>query len=282
MTEKRTRSFLKWAGGKYGSLGFILPTFPTATRLIEPFSGSGVVFMNTDYSDYVLADTNPDLIALYQYIQCEGASFIDDCEQLFCQENNCKEEYEGLRNLFNSSADQRVRSALFLYLNRHGFNGLCRYNRQGGYNVPFGFYKKAPYFPRNELLSFHQKSQNATLIHGDFRTTFDMAMPGDVIYCDPPYAPVSKKSIFTSYTGTVFEKDDHVDLTEYAINAAKRDIPVIISNHDTDFTRNLYRHAEIASFSVRRSISCNGKNRAPAQELLAIFNSSSITKMEAL
>jgi DNA adenine methylase len=164
-------------------------------HVIEPFMGSGVVFMNTNYSSYVLADTQPDLVSLLQIIQDEGVFFIDYCEELFCQENNTEEQYYRLRGLFNECTDKRLKAALFLYLNRHGYNGLCRFNSTGRYNVPFGDFKR-PYFPRKELLLFHQKSQSVSVAQSDFRKTFAMAKPGDVIYCDPPYAPIITRQCF--------------------------------------------------------------------------------------
>ena len=159
---------------------------------------------------------------------------------------------------------------MFLYLNRHGYNGLCRYNQKGIYNVPFGRYKK-PYFPHAEMLCFHQKSQNTTFLHGDFRHTFSKAKPGDLIYCDPPYAPLQQISNFSSYTNKKFGEQEQIDLAELAIHAVSRGITVVISNHDTAFTRHHYRFSEIKSFPVRRSISCNPENRIAVQELLAIF-----------
>ena len=267
---EKIRPFLKWAGGKYRCLDQVLGALPKASRLIEPFAGSGVVFLNASYSRYLLAEANADLVALYTQVQQQGDSFIDFCEQLFCPTNNCPEQYYILRTQFNQCTEQKQRAALFLYLNRHGYNGLCRYNLRGGYNVPFGRYKK-PYFPRKELQAFHKKSQLATLVHADFRITFASAKPGDVIYCDPPYAPLSQCSNFSSYTSKKFGEEEQISLATCAIDAAERGIVVVISNHDTAFTRHHYRNSEIQSFAVRRSISCNTSQRQNVNELIAIF-----------
>jgi len=266
----KKRPFLKWAGGKYRCLEYILPCFPKGKRLIEPFAGSGVIFLNAHYEQYTLADTNHDLIDLYQCIQKEGCSFIDYCEQLFTLKNNSNERYYQLRTHFNQCTESRQRAALFLYLNRHGYNGLCRYNLKGKYNVPFGRYKK-PYFPRKEMLNFHLKSQIATVVCADFHESFINAEIGDVIYCDPPYVPLNQSSNFSAYTHQKFGEKEQITLAKLAIDTSKRGIPVVISNHDTPFTRFYYQSSEIKSFSVRRSISCNGKKRHFIQELLAIF-----------
>lgn len=269
--KKKEKPFLKWAGGKYRCLQHILSSFPKANRLIEPFVGSGVIFMNTDYRQYFLADTNADLISLFQQVQTEGESFIRACETFFSVENNQSERYYAHRALFNQTNDVHLRAYLFLYLNRHGYNGLCRYNQQGQYNVPFGRYKK-PYFPHKELCQFHEKSQKSTVFkQADFHETFAQAKPGDLIYCDPPYAPLDQISNFSSYSQKKFGEKEQIELTQLAIETARRGIPVIISNHDTSFTRSQYEKANIHSFSVRRSISKNAHERKMIQELIAIF-----------
>ena len=238
--------------------------------MIEPFTGSAAIFINTDYPDYLLAEENKDLISLFQHLKIENESFIHWCKTFFCPENNCSIRYYELRDQFNQCTDTRERAALFLYLNRHGYNGLCRYNKQGIYNVPFGRYSK-PYFPEKEMRFFNIKSQQATFIQGDFRETFTHARVGDLIYCDPPYAPLVQISNFSSYTHRKFGADEQIILADLARESAARGITVIISNHDTKFTREQYYDADIKSFNVRRQISCNAGQRSPAKELLAIF-----------
>lgn len=270
----KIRPFLKWAGSKYNCLDEIISSLPQGRRLIEPFAGSGVVFMNTNYSSYLLAENNPDLIKIFTTLQKKGEQFIDYCEQYFSPAANCKEKYYEQRTQFNSLSQSQKRAALFLYLNRHGYNGLCRYNSQGIYNVPFGLYAK-PYFPRDEMRLFHQKSQNAQFIRNDFRKTFQLAEPGDVIYCDPPYIPLEAHTKPLPYTQKKFSNADQIELAKLAQETAARGIPVIISNHDTPITRQHYQKAEIKSFPVSRFINCNGQQRQPVRELVAVFNCSS-------
>lgn len=265
-----TRPFLKWAGSKYNCLAHILDSLPESRRLIEPFAGSGAVFINTNYPTYLIAEDNPDLIQLYQFLQSEGERFIDDCEPYFCDANNTQEQYYQLRQEFNQCESPRKRAMLFLYLNRHGYNGLCRYNQKGGFNVPFGRYKK-PTFPREGMRFFHLRSQRVEFKLCDFRESFALAKPGDVIYCDPPYVPLDQTSNFTAYTGKKFGEQEQIILAELSKEAAERGISVVISNHDTAFTRHHYNGAKIKSFPVQRRISCTLKNRHKVQELLAVF-----------
>lgn len=244
--------------------------FPVANRLIEPFTGSGAVFNNTNYPAYLLAEENRDLIVLFEYLKTEQELFIAYCKALFCPKNNTSERYYELREQFNQCIDPRERAALFLYLNRHGYNGLCRYNQQGGYNVPFGRYVKS-YFPEKEMRFFYTKSQRAAFIKADFRHTFTLAQPGDLIYCDPPYAPLEQDSNFTAYTHKQFGEQEQIILADLARKSAEKGITVIVSNHDTAFTREQYQGANITSFNVDRKISCHAGNRVPAKELLAVF-----------
>lgn len=266
----KTKPFLKWAGNKVHCLEFILKSLPAGKRLIEPFAGSGAVFINSNYPSYLLAERNRDLITLYESLRREGHSFIDFCEDYFIRANNSPEHYYRLREHFNQMQPCRERAAVFLYLNRHGYNGLCRFNLKGFYNVPFGRYRR-PYFPRQEMMLFHQRSQSVQFLHADFRETFALAEKGDIIYCDPPYVPLSASASFSSYIDKRFSERDQIELAELAMASAKKGVTVVISNHDTDFTRHHYRHSSMISFPVKRMISCKARQRLPVQELVAVF-----------
>lgn len=266
----KTKPFLKWAGSKYRCIDSILSSFPPGDRLVEPFTGSAAVFINSNYPRYLLGEQNKDLINLYEYLKKEGEIFINYCQQFFCVKNNAEDVFYQLRKEFNQCKRQRRRAALFLYLNRHGYNGLCRYNQQGIYNVPFGRYSK-PYFPAKEMFYFYQKCQQVTFLNHDFRHTFSLAQTGDIIYCDPPYVPLTSSANFSSYTNKKFTQQDQIDLAQLAQETAEKGITVIISNHDTLLTREFYQGSDILSFPVNRYISCNALNRKPVQELIAIF-----------
>lgn len=269
---KKQRAFLKWAGGKYGLVEDIQRHLPEARKLVEPFVGAGSVFLNTDYDQYLLADINPDLINLYNLLKSDPQTYIEEAKRLFTPEYNQKEVYLDVRAQFNKNDDVMFRSVAFLYMNRFGFNGLCRYNKKGGFNVPFGSYKK-PYFPEAELEFFSEKAKKATFVCEGYVDTFSRARKGCVVYCDPPYAPLSNTANFTSYTGNGFSLDDQAALADVAEKAAnERGIPVLISNHDTTLTRRLYHGAELNVVKVKRTISSNGAGRNKVDELLALFH----------
>lgn len=264
------KPFLKWAGGKYALRERIQAELPHAARLIEPFVGSGAMFLNTNYSSYLLADSNADLMHCYQWLMREGDRFIRYCQVLFTPFTNTEDAYYTLRTEFNAKIDERRDAALFLYLNRHGYNGLCRYNANGGYNVPFGRYQ-APYFPYKEMQDFYARGQHATIQHADFIATMDEAGRGDVVYCDPPYVPLTSTANFTSYQGTGFALCHQELLARKARELARRGVTVVVSNHDTLLTRRLYAGSHMVTFDVQRTISCNGAQRGKAPELLAVY-----------
>jgi DNA adenine methylase len=270
-TGNKNRPFLKWAGNKYRVLPHIESILPDGKRLIEPFAGSAAVFLNTNYSRYLISDNNCDLINLYNFLKNDGPEFIKKCRRMFTEKNNNEEKYYKFREEFNRTKNIQRKAILFLYFNRHGYNGLCRYNQKGGFNVPFGRYNK-PYFPEKEMLFFHKKARKAIFKHSDFSSIMDQARSGDVIYCDPPYVPLTKSANFTSYSTGGFNEKQQIQLADSAKKLSVKGISVLISNHNTSFTQKSYRSAlAIKQFSVRRFISCKGSQRNHAAELLALF-----------
>lgn len=266
----RTRPLLKWAGNKFRALEHIQPLLPQGKRLIEPFAGSAAVTLNTHYPRYALSDDNADLITLYKILKQDGEAFIEECRRLFRESNNRADAYYRLRDRFNASDDARERAALFVYLNRHGYNGLCRYNSKGGFNVPFGSYKQ-PKFPQEQMLAFAKKAARITLRHEDFRVAMARAKEGDVVYCDPPYVPLSSTANFINYSSGGFDLDVQRELAILAREVARRGATVLVSNHDTEDTKKFYVEARTTYFDVRRYISCNGKKRTHVREVLALY-----------
>jgi DNA adenine methylase len=272
--ERVKRPFLKWAGGKTNLVAAIRGAAPAhASRLIEPFVGSGALALNFGCPVNFLADANRDLIDVYSELKRGGARFIEDCTGLFTKKNNSAAAFYALREEFNATENRRRKAALFVYLNRHDYNGLCRYNASGRFNVPFGRYV-APRFPRAEMMQFHTLLQSCVLAHADFRTVLAQAGEGDFVYCDPPYSPASTTANFTAYAKAGFSPKDQCDLAMCCVAARRRGAVVVLSNHDTPETRNLYRDAdECRELLVARRISCNGAKRTKASELLVVYRS---------
>ncbi|ENV0109391.1 Dam family site-specific DNA-(adenine-N6)-methyltransferase, partial [Salmonella enterica] len=208
------RPFLKWAGGKYSLLPELDRLIPAGKRLIEPFVGGGSVFLNSDkHERFLLSDINADLINLYQMLAVVPDSVIAEAMKAFRHLNDV-ENYTVIREAFNAQKlNATERAAAFLYLNRHCFNGLMRYNLDGFFNVGWGKYK-APYFPEEEIRAFRLKSHACVFMTAGFERTLRLAGDGDVVYCDPPYEPMPGTAGFTSYASGGFSWDSQVALAE--------------------------------------------------------------------
>lgn len=266
---KRIFSPLKWAGSKGRIMPTLLQHLPTGKRLVEPFAGSCSVMLNTDYDEYLITDINDDLINFYEIAKRETSDLINVASSLFLTANS-DEQYYIFRKIFNArNRDDISRAAIFLYLNRHCFNGICRYNQQGQFNVPYGKYK-APYFPEAEIRFFAEKAKKATFLCCDFSETLEMATQGDVVYCDPPYIPTSTTADFTHYHIGGFNLDDQHQLAEMLAWVADRGCYVIASNSDTPIARELYSRFDIHSITAPRSASCKSDGRKAVGEIIAI------------
>ncbi|HDT1355086.1 DNA adenine methylase [Citrobacter freundii] len=274
------RSPIKWAGGKTRVMPQLLELLPKADCLIEPFVGSGTVFMNTDYRRYVLCDSNAALINFFNMLTRYPDELIKLARSFFL-DGNFSEDYYACRDGYNFISKNKLAglsrkmqwAAMFIYLNRHGYNGLYRVNQKGEFNVPFGKYAK-PYFPEKEMRLFAEKANDtkAIFLHSDFRHSIPDVMQlayDAVIYCDPPYIPVSDTSNFTAY-GKPFTLGDHRDLVATLINAHRQyGTRAVISNSDTPETHDIYSAFNLHAFSVRRSVS--SKSRDMAGEVIGVL-----------
>lgn len=266
------RPFLTWVGNKNKISAKIKEHLLYGKRYIEPFLGSGAIYLNVNYPSYLMNDSNQDLINVWTALQEHGDTFINDCSKLFVPENNVLEKYTELKEEFNTTTDSYRKSVIFMYLNKYCFNGLCRYNRQGLYNVAFGRYVK-PYFPESEMREAYKKVISTEFRCSDFRDIFYEIQEGDIVYCDPPYTPSSSTSYFKDYTKDGFTYKDHLDLTKLSKEASHKGAVVIISNHYTPLTEQMYVNAkaEIHSMDVSRIINCKVETIHKAKEIVAIF-----------
>ncbi|EPP3534635.1 DNA adenine methylase [Klebsiella variicola] len=269
------KSPIKWAGGKSRVMPQLLKHLPKADCLIEPFVGSGTVFMNTEYRRYVLCDSNLALINFFEMLTEHTEELIKSARMFFL-DGNFSEDYYACRDGFNFISKNRLMAsgtarkiqwaAMFLYLNKHGYNGLYRVNLKGEFNVPYGKYA-SPYFPEKEMRLFSEKANDTktAFIHCDFREYFYgvKRLPHDaVIYCDPPYVPTSKTANFTAY-GKPFTLDDHRALAAALLDAHRQHgHRAVISNSDTPETREIYSAFNLHAFSVRRSVSAKSRDMA--------------------
>ena len=262
------KPFLKYPGGKSRHMPKLKRYLRGEGRLIEPFMGSGAVFMGTSYQHYVCADINPDLIHLYRYVKARPDDFIRETRKLCQDKNNSEDAYYRLRNEFNASDDTDRRSQIFYYLNHAGFNGLIRYSKNG-FNVPYGRFKHIA-FKEKAIRTFSAKA-NATdvsFLCADFTQTMSLVGPNDDVYLDPPYTPLTKTSDFTAYSGKRFKSDDHDKLADLSKCAVRGGARVVLSDHDTPQCRARYQGSHFEVCQVARHISARGTSRKPVSEVL--------------
>ncbi|EEW1716295.1 Dam family site-specific DNA-(adenine-N6)-methyltransferase [Escherichia coli] len=266
------RSIFKWAGGKFGVLEQIFRYLPEGKRLIEPFVGGGAVFMNAGYQENLLNDVNADLINFYKTLQREAHSLITLAHRFF-QDYNTQEGYLAVRNAFNKQVyDDLHRAAAFLFLNRHCFNGLTRYNQAGEFNVGYGKYK-TPYFPLQEMEAFLGAEGRSEFVCGDFAAVIEAAGEGDVIFCDPPYEPLPNTEGFTNYSGHDFKFEEQKRLVSLLTDAHRRGAKVLITNSGAPNIRELYHDSgfRVEPLFARRSVSCKGDTRGVAHDVLGML-----------
>lgn len=258
-------TILKWAGNKTAIMSELKKHLPDGPRLVEPFAGSCAVMMATDYPYYLVADINPDLINLYQVIKEDVNSFIHLVERIFSKFTTA-EDYYKCRQFFNTVPLEPIeKAAYFLFLNRHCYRGLCRYNQRGLFNVPYGNYKK-PYLPVDEIRAFAEKAVRATFICASYDETLAMLQAGDVVYCDPPY-----DGTFSGYHTAGFSDDDQYDLASILVRRSSEGHPIIVSNSDTRLIRSFYRKFTLHRISTKRSIGVAAGEGKKADELIAVL-----------
>jgi DNA adenine methylase len=284
------RPFLKWAGGKRQLLPRLSLYYPASFGgYVEPFLGSGAVFFDLHRlgrlrGRVTLADGNPDLIGCYQMVRDHTAAVIAHLEELESEHRRRGSDcyYEVRDRRFNP---QRQRAgvyspelaAMFIYLNRTGFNGLFRLNRAGAFNVPAGRYVNPRICDAENLRAAAAALQmpRVTLSVAAFETTLARAEAGDFVYCDPPYAPLSRTSLFAHYTAGGFTLDDHRRLQEAVVQAAQRGAAIVLSNSSAPEIVALYGRAtagrarlRIERVPARRAINSRASQRGPIDELI--------------
>jgi DNA adenine methylase len=282
------KPFLKWVGGKTQILDKVLALFPThLTNYHEPFLGGGSVLLGllkdiqegrrTLSGTVYASDANLRLISLYKHIQSNPMSLIQKLRTfqtdfgsiqelsgnkapITLEEAKTSQEsyYYWIRNQFNSVADSTSldAAAMFVFLNKTGFKGVYRENKQGKYNVPFGHYKKVPVlFEEDNILAISQLIQRVVFTCQGFEDSLAKAIPGDFVYLDPPYAPEQATS-FTAYQGEGFSKETHETLFRLTKELTTKQIRILMSNSDVPLVKQAFPSPPftIHTITARRAI----------------------------
>jgi DNA adenine methylase len=269
------RPFLKWAGGKKSLLPEIIERLPpphSLRRYLEPFVGGGAVFFGlralAPHSAMRIADRNPALIGAYLALRDRLEEVLGALAR-HARRHGRAHYYRVRRQVPDDPAEQAAR---LLYLNRTCYNGLWRVNRRGEFNVPMGRYREPRILDEANLRRVGAALQGVEIRCQDFEPALADCGPGDAVYCDPPYDPLSLSSNFTAYTAGGFGPDEQRRLACLSARLAARGVEVVVSNSDTAFIRSLYENLTprptLDRVFVPRAINSKKDGRRPVVELL--------------
>ena len=273
MKEVALQPFTKWTGGKRQLLPVIRELMPKKyNRYFEPFVGGGALFFDLAPKDAVINDFNAELINCYQQIKDNPQELIEILK--VHQEYNSKEYYLDLRSV---DRDERIdmmsevqRAARILYMLRVDFNGLYRVNSKNQFNVPYGRYKNPKIVDENlvSAISTYLNNNQIEIKKGDFEKAVLDVQPGDFVYFDPPYIPLSETSAFTSYTHEGFSYDDQVRLRDTFKKLSDTGAYVMLSNSSSFLVEELYRDFNIHYVEATRTNGAKSSSRGKISEII--------------
>lgn len=262
------RPLLKWAGGKAQLLSELLPKLPKKYgRYIEPFFGGGALFFAVRPSQAIIADSNPELVNLYQSV----ALNVDKVITYLAKYRNSSEEFYKVRSQDWSKLPPEKAAARTIFLNKTCFNGLYRVNKSGHFNVPYGKYVNPRLLDEVGLRATSSLLQKAIIVCGDYKDVLrEHAQPGDFVFLDPPYLPISAYADFKRYTKEQFYEEDHIELGAEINRLHELGCHVILTNSNHPLVHELYKGFEKQVVSTKRHISCNGKGRTGEDIIVTI------------
>lgn len=257
------KSFLKLKDSNEGILDELIPLIESFKNeslkeqtLIEPFFGSGSVFLNIEkFNNFILNDINIDIFMLFNQIKNNPDLLIEDSKKFFSTEKNEKLYFDKMINLYNKNNNYYEICKIYLYLNRHGIK--IKSNIEDEYIWKFKNYK-TPYFPEKEihLMNNKLKKSNVQIFNHSFERIFDNLEYGDVVYCDPP--EINNLNEFTY--------EQHQNLTNLAISASLKGISIIISNNYNEISKELYK--DCSEYYIK---TLNKKLKNTKEEIIAIY-----------
>ncbi|MAQ13821.1 MAG: hypothetical protein CMN30_03390 [Sandaracinus sp.] len=270
-----TEPFVKWVGGKRRLLPQLEPLMPAGVerrRHVEPFVGGGAFFFARAPQNALLCDVNPSLVSTYEAVRDDVDAVIRALGAL--ARRHGKERYYAVRERYNAArtgerpASQSSTAAMFIYLNKTCFNGLHRVNRKGEFNVPMGRYKNPRILDVDRLRSASAALRSAEITCEGFEGLLRSAKPGDFVYLDPPYEPVSRTASFTNYAKDGFSQDDQRRLRDVYAALDRRGCKLMLSNSDVPFIRELYAEWKIDVVQAARAVNSDASARGKVAEVV--------------
>jgi DNA adenine methylase len=261
---------VKWVGGKGRILAQLLPLLPPGVermRHVEPFAGGAAMFFARRPERALLCDVNDALVNTYCTVRDRVDEVIERLEHHAARHDSA--HFYRVRERYNAGGHEAPeRAAMFIYLNKTCFNGLHRVNRRGEFNVPAGRYKNPRILDREALYAASAELRRAEIKREGFESLLKTVRPGDFVYLDPPYEPVSRTSSFTSYAQDGFSQDDQTRLRDVFAALTRRGARCMLSNSDVPFVRGLYREFRIDTVAAPRAVSCDANGRGPVSEVV--------------
>jgi DNA adenine methylase len=264
------RPVLKWAGGKRRlrfEIDKLLPPDYAGRNYHEPFFGGGALFFHLEPMGGSINDVNERLIRFYKVVRERPEELIEEVNRY----EYGKERYYELRTRFNEGKLEPVEeAAIFLYLNKTGYNGLYRVNSKNKFNVPFGRYKKPAIVHPDRIMRASELFSRFEIYCERFTYVKEVAKEGDLVYLDPPYLPKSDTADFTAYSKLGFGLDDHVMLRDLCLELDEDGVYFIQSNSFVEPIMDAYRGTEFKIHTVEASRAINRviTNRGRIPEVL--------------
>ena len=264
----QAKPILKWAGGKTQMLNDLLPKVPSSYgRYIEPFFGGGAMYFALQPENAIIADSNPELINMYRQV----AANVDEVIQYLKKYENTSEMFYTVREQEWTQLPKAEAAARTIFLNRTCFNGLYRVNKQGKFNVPYGKYANPKICDEDGLKAASEALKKAEILCGDYLLVLDhYAQPGDFVFLDPPYLPISEYADFKRYTKEQFYEEDHIELAKIIMRLQERGCHIILTNSNHPLVHELYAPFTIDVIQTKRHISCNGSTRKGEDVIVTI------------
>lgn len=263
------KPFLKWAGGKRQLLKDIRELYPeNIDTYYEPFLGGGAVFFDLKPQNYIISDSNPELINLYKMISSQPTKIISELKKMKYN----KEFFYKIREQNFDKISKIKAAARMLYLNRTCFNGLYRVNKEGNFNVPFGKYKNPDFVQEKLLKNVSKFLKNNSIKCLDFKKILDFnPNKKDFIFFDPPYVPLEGYSDFKRYTKEQFYESHHIKLANIFKKLVKNKIRIVLTNSNSDLVHNLYKDFDKIILDTQRNINSN-PNKRQSQDVIIYAN----------